>query len=59
MTAKVDEFMEIIKSRYKIDISKVDERFTSKINTGISNKRQDSVSALNILETYIKNEQQS
>ena len=59
MSAKVDEFVKIIKNRYKIDISKVDERFTSKINTGISKKRQDSISALNILETYIKNEQQS
>ncbi len=56
MTDEVDRFVKIIKNRFNIDIIKVDERFTSKINTGISKERHDSVSALNILETYINNE---
>ena len=57
MSDEVDKFVEIITNRFNIDIIKVDERFTSKINTGMSKERHDSVSALNILETYINNEQ--
>ena len=57
MTNKVDKFIKVIKQRYKIDIIRVDERFTSKINTVKGKERNDNVSALNILETFINNEQ--
>ncbi len=57
MTNEVDKFIKLIKQRYKIDIIRVDERFTSKINTVKGKERNDNVSALNILETFIYNEQ--
>ena len=55
MSKEVDKFVELVKSRFSGNIIKIDERFSSKINTSLSNQRQDSIAALNILETYLKN----
>ena len=52
MTSVVDEF--IYSLNYKIPIEKVDERFTSNIISNKSSERNDDLSALEILESYIK-----
>ena len=41
--------------KYNLPISKIDERFTSESIKNTKNDRIDDLSALEILETYIKN----
>ena len=56
MSKEVDKFVDLLKTKFSRNIIKIDERFSSKINTSPSGKRQDSIAALNILETYLRNE---
>ncbi|MBB37772.1 MAG: hypothetical protein CL515_02345 [Actinobacteria bacterium] len=56
MSKEVDKFVDLIKTKFSGNIIKIDERFSSKINTSPSSERQDSIAALNILETYLRNE---
>lgn len=53
MTNLVDEFIEDI-SKFNIPIFKIDERLTSKLFDTDRNERIDDFSALEILESYIK-----
>lgn len=53
MTNLVDEFIEDI-SKFNIPIFKIDERLTSKLFDIDRNERIDDFSALEILESYIK-----
>ena len=55
MSKEVDKFVDLLKARFPVNIMKIDERFSSKINTSQSKERQDSIAALNILDTYLKN----
>ena len=56
MSKEVDKFVNLLKTKFSGNIIKIDERFSSKINTSPSSERQDSIAALNILETYLRNE---
>ena len=56
MSKEVDKFVDLLKTKFSGNIIKIDERFSSKINTSPSGERQDSIAALNILETYLRNE---
>ena len=56
MSKEVDKFVDLLKTKFSGNITKIDERFSSKINTSTSGERQDSIAALNILETYLRNE---
>ena len=55
MSDKVDKFAKEIHQKYEINVVKIDERFSSKINTRDGLDRSDSIAALNILDTYINN----
>ena len=52
MTAVVDKFISSLND--EIPIEKIDERFTSNIISNKSSERNDDLSALEILESYIK-----
>jgi len=56
MSNTVDEFIENILQKYNIPIEKIDERMTSKLINSNKNNRVDDLSAVEILETYIKND---
>ena len=56
MSNTVDEFIENILQKYNIPIEKIDERMTSKLINSTKNNRVDDLSAVQILETYIKND---
>lgn len=56
MSNTVDEFIENILQKYNIPIEKIDERMTSKLINSSKNTRVDDLSAVQILETYIKND---
>ena len=56
MSNTVDEFIENILEKYNIPIEKIDERMTSKLINSSKNTRVDDLSAVQILETYIKND---
>jgi len=56
MSNTVDEFIENILQKYNIPIEKIDERMTSKLINSNKNNRVDDLSAVQILETYIKND---
>ena len=51
----VDNFIEEELKKYNLPISKIDERFTSELIKNSKKDRVDDLSALEILETYIKN----
>ncbi len=53
MTNLVNEFIEDI-SKFNIPIFKIDERLTSKLFNNDTDERIDDLSALEILESYIK-----
>ena len=55
MTKNVDNFIKEELMKYNLPISKIDERFTSELINNTKNDRIDDLSALEILETYIKN----
>ena len=55
MTKNVDNFIKEELMKYNLPISKIDERFTSELIKNTKNDRIDDLSALQILETYIKN----
>jgi len=55
MTKNVDNFIKEVLMKYNLPISKIDERFTSELIKNTKNDRIDDLSALEILETYIKN----
>ena len=55
MTNNVDRFIEEELKKYNFPISKIDERFTSELIKNTKKDRVDDLSALEILETYIKN----
>ena len=55
MTKNVDNFIKEELMKYNLPISKIDERFTSELIKNTKNDRVDDLSALEILETYIKN----
>ena len=55
MTKLVDLFINNLKVASDIDIHRVDERFSSKLNYQGHNNRVDGAAALVNLETYIKN----
>ena len=55
MTKNVDKFIKEELIKYNLPISKIDERFTSELIKNTKNDRIDDLSALEILETYIKN----
>ncbi len=55
MTNNVDNFIEEELKKYNLPISKIDERFTSELIKNSKKDRVDDLSALEILETYIKN----
>tara|TARA_B100000427_G_scaffold180861_1_gene150385 strand:+ start:690 stop:1031 length:342 start_codon:yes stop_codon:yes gene_type:complete len=55
MTKNVDSFIEEELKKYNLPISKIDERFTSELIKNTKKDRVDDLSALEILETYIKN----
>ena len=55
MTNNVDNFIEEELKKYNLPISKIDERFTSELIKNTKKDRVDDLSALEILETYIKN----
>ena len=55
MTNNVDRFIEEELKKYNLPISKIDERFTSELIKNTKKDRVDDLSALEILETYIKN----
>ena len=55
MTKNVDNFIKEELMKYNLPISKIDERFTSELIKNTNNDRVDDLSALEILETYIKN----
>ena len=55
MTKNVDNFINDELMKYNLPISKIDERFTSELIKNTKNDRVDDLSALEILETYIKN----
>ena len=55
MTKNVDNFIKEVLMKYNLPISKIDERFTSELIKNTTNDRVDDLSALEILETYIKN----
>ena len=54
MTNNVDNFIEKELKKYNLPISKIDERFTSELIKNSKKDRVDDLSALEILETYIK-----
>ena len=54
-TNNVDNFIEEELKKYNLPISKIDERFTSELIKNSKKDRVDDLSALEILETYIKN----
>ena len=54
MTKNVDNFIKEELMKYNLPISKIDERFTSELIKNTKNDRIDDLSALEILETYIK-----
>jgi len=54
MTKNVDNFIKDELMKYNLPISKIDERFTSELIKNTKNDRVDDLSALEILETYIK-----
>ena len=56
MSNTVDEFIENILQKYNIPIEKIDERMTSKLINSNKKNRVDDLSAVQILETYIKND---
>ena len=56
MSNTVDEFIENILQKYNIPIEKIDERMTSKLINSNKDNRVDDLSAVQILETYIKND---
>ena len=55
MTKNVDNFIKDELMKYNLPISKIDERFTSELIKNTKNDRVDDLSALEILETYIRN----
>ena len=55
MTSNVDSFIKEELKKYNLPISKIDERFTSELIKNSKKDRVDDLSALEILETYIKN----
>ena len=55
MTKNVDNFIKEVLMKYNLPISKIDERFTSELIKNTKNDRVDDLSALEILETYIRN----
>ena len=55
MTKNVDKFIKEELMKYNLPISKIDERFTSELIKNTTNDRVDDLSALEILETYIRN----
>ena len=55
MTKNVDNFIKEVLMKYNLPISKIDERFTSELIKNTKNDRIDDLSALEILESYIKN----
>ena len=55
MTNNVDSFIEKELKKYNLPITKIDERFTSELIKNSKKDRVDDLSALEILETYIKN----
>jgi len=55
MTKNVDKFIKEELMKYNLPISKIDERFTSELIENTTNDRVDDLSALEILETYIRN----
>ena len=55
MTKNVDNFIKEELMKFNLPISKIDERFTSELIKNTKNDRIDDLSALEILETYIKN----
>ena len=55
MTKNVDKFIKEELMKYNLPISKIDERFTSELIKNTKNDRVDDLSALEILETYIRN----
>jgi len=54
MTSNVDKFIEEELKKYNLPITKIDERFTSELIKNSKKDRVDDLSALEILETYIK-----
>jgi len=52
MTAVVDEFIDSL--TFNIPIEKIDERFTSNIVSKRNTERNDDLSALEILESFLK-----
>jgi len=52
MTAVVDEFIDSL--AFNIPIEKIDERFTSNIVSKRNTERNDDLSALEILESFLK-----
>ena len=54
MTNNVDNFIEEELKKYNLPISKIDERFTSELIKNSKKDRVDDLSALEILETYIR-----
>ncbi len=57
MSKVVDKFIdEELKLNFNIPVEKIDERLTSKIIKIDTNKRQDDLSAVQLLETYCSNE---
>ena len=55
MTKNVDKFIKEELMKYNLPILKIDERFTSELIKNTKNDRIDDLSALEILESYIKN----
>ena len=55
MTKNVDNFIKEELMKFNLPISKIDERFTSELIKNTKKDRIDDLSALEILETYIKN----
>ncbi len=53
MTKLVDQFIEDL-STFKLNITKIDERFSSDIFNNTKKERIDDLSALEILESYLK-----
>jgi len=53
MTSKVDDFINSTLDNYSLPIIKIDERLTSNIYTNNKKERVDDLSALQILESYI------
>tara|TARA_B100000900_G_scaffold210986_1_gene178826 strand:+ start:224 stop:604 length:381 start_codon:yes stop_codon:yes gene_type:complete len=53
MTSKVEDFIKSTLDNYSLPVIKIDERLTSNIYTNNKKERVDDLSALQILESYI------